>query len=187
MGPEISQFLSGMKKTMEQVVMPNLTDRFAQEQAGIVAATLGFLEVIHDKALHYEVLENQLYKRLLTDALSLLEGDSNNNSEIYATADSLREHFKKDELSDNCALRPYPFVRGSNEVMKEHLCEFIRLQTEMESTTREQFEALIRPFFKDIEIRERSWVKALGFDPEADQLPDISEVLYSDDKLRSPK
>ena len=186
MGPEISQFLSGMKKTVEQVVIPNLTDRFAQEQAGIVVATLGFLEVIHDKALHYEVLENQLYKQLLSQIFSLFEQHKLDNKAILASADALRAHFKTDNLADDCALRPYPFIRASNEVMKEGLCDIIQQQTAMPTKLRSEFEALLKPFFKDIEVRERSWVKALGFDTEADQLPDINELLYSDNKLRLP-
>ncbi len=187
MGPEISQFLSGMKKTIEQVVMPNLTDRFAQEQAGIVAASLGFLEVIHDKALHYEVLENQLYKQLLGDIFTLFETSELDDKDILANIESLQKHFQTDRVEDDCALRPYPFIRASNEVMKEGLCDFIQKQPDMPKEVRSQFEALIKPFFRDIEIRERSWVKALGFDPEADSLPDIGELLYSDNKLQLPK
>ena len=106
MGPEISQFLSGMKKTIEQVVMPNLTDRFAQEQAGIVAASLGFLEVIHDKALHYEVLENQLYKQLLGDIFTLFETSELDDKDILANIESLQKHFQTDRVEDDCALRP---------------------------------------------------------------------------------
>ena len=83
MGPEIAQFLSGMKKTMEQVVLPNLSDRFAQEQAGIVAATLGFLEQIHDKVFHYELLENHRYKQLLGQTLTILADET--AGEIGAT------------------------------------------------------------------------------------------------------
>src|SRR5690606_2622462 len=85
MGPEMSQFLSGMKKTREQVVLPNLTDRFAQEQAGIVAATLGFLEQIHDKVFHYELLENHLYRNLLSEVIVVLYGATPPQHEVAVT------------------------------------------------------------------------------------------------------
>ena len=90
-------------------------------------------------------------------------------------------------MDDPTHLRPYKFIRGSNEVMKELLCEFIQQQPEMSAELRAAFEALMKPFFKSIELRERSWVKALGFDPEADQQADIADLLYKDDLLNINK
>lgn len=183
MGPEISQFLSGMKKTIEQVVMPELNDRFAQEQAGIVAATLGYLEGIHDKVFHYELLENHLYKQLLCSVNELIKKNTYSPEQITSIVESLEEHFQHDPIEENTALRTYPFIRASNEVMKEHLCDLIKHQPKMPIELRRQFEALIKPFFKNIELRERTWVKGLGFDSEAEQLPNIEELLYQNDKL----
>lgn len=185
MSPEIEQFLSGMKKTIEEVVMPNLTDRFAQEQAGIVAATLGFLSTIQDKVFHYELFENQEYKRILQDVLSTLDTDPALNDSLRAVVEKVNSHLKHDKPSDQTALRPYPFIRGSNENMKEFLCEFIQLQPEMSGQTRETFENQLKPFFKSLETRERSWVKGLGFDPEAEQQQDIGDILYKNNLLRS--
>ncbi|MBI2783208.1 MAG: hypothetical protein HYX64_03865 [Gammaproteobacteria bacterium] len=184
MGPEMSQFLSGMKKTMEQVVMPNLTDRFAQEQAGIVAATLGFLEQIHDKVFHYELLENHLYKNLLGEVVALLDGATPPQHEVAVTLVALRTQLATG--NSDAHLRPYHFVRGANETMKEHLCTLIRNQPELPAPLRESFDALLRPFFRELEVRERAWVKPLGFDAKADELPDIDELLYRDGKLRLP-
>lgn len=184
MGPEMSQFLSGMKKTMEQVVMPNLTDRFAQEQAGIVAATLGFLEQIHDKVFHYELLENHLYKNLLGEVIALLDGATPPQHEVAVTVAALRAQLAAG--SADVHLHPYHFVRGANETMKEHLCILIRNQPELAAPVRESFDALLRPFFRELEVRERAWVKPLGFDAKADELPDIGELLYRDGKLRLP-
>ena len=184
MGPEMSQFLSGMKKTMEQVVMPNLTDRFAQEQAGIVAATLGFLEQIHDKVFHYELLENHLYKNLLGEVVALLDGATSPQHEVAVTLVALRTQLAPG--NSDAHLRPYHLVRGANETMKEHLCTLIRNQPELPAPLRESFDALLRPFFRELEVRERAWVKPLGFDAKADELPDIDELLYRDGKLRLP-
>jgi hypothetical protein len=184
MSPEIEQFLSGMQKTMEEVVMPNLTDRFAQEQAGVVAATLGFLKTVQDKAFHYELLENSEYKRILIDSLALFDNNKELNAALLKVVAEVNKHFLIDNPTDQVALRPYQFIRGSNEHMKEFLCDFIALQPEMPGPVRESFEALLKPFFKLIEVRERSWVKGLGFDPEAEQQADINDVLYENDFLR---
>lgn len=183
MSPEIEQFLSGIKKTIEEVIMPNLTDRFAQEQAGIVAASLGFLGLIQDKAFHYELLENQEYKKVLQAVTELLGNTFSAPESIMKTASKVGEHFAADKVDDSTHLRPYKFIRASNEVMKELLCEFIQQQPQMSAELRSSFEALMKPFFKSIELRERSWVKALGFDPEADQQADIGELLYKDGYL----
>ena len=187
MSPEIEQFLSGMKKTIEEVVIPNLTDRFAQEQAGIVAASLGFLGLIQDKVFHYELLENQEYKGILTAVNELLTDTFSAPKSIIETTAKVTEHFVADKLEDSTHLRPYKFIRGSNEVMKELLCEFIQQQPEMPTELRASFEALMKPFFKSIELRERSWVKALGFDPEAEQQADIADLLYKDGLLNIKK
>ncbi len=187
MSPEIEQFLSGMKKTIEEVVMPNLTDRFAQEQAGIVAASLGFLGLIQDKAFHYELLENQEYKRVLTDINELLNNTFSAPASIIETTTKVTDHFDTDKVDDPTHLRPYKFIRGSNEVMKELVCEFIQQQPEMPAELRTAFEALMKPFFKSIELRERSWVKSLGFDPEAEHQTDIADLLYKDGFLNIDK
>ena len=187
MSPEIEQFLSGMKKTIEEVVMPNLTDRFAQEQAGIVAASLGFLGLIQDKAFHYELLENHEYKTLLQTVITLLNDASAVPSSVTEVATRITEHFGVDSVESPTHLRPYKFIRGSNETMKELLCELIQLQPEMSSELRTAFETLLQPFFTSIEVRERSWVKALGFDPEAEQQADIADILYKDGYLNINK
>ena len=189
MSPEIEQFLSGMKKTIEEVVMPNLTDRFAQEQAGIVAATLGFLSTVQDKVFHYELFENQEYKRILQDVLTTLDSstagtEAGLNDALGAVVEKVNKHFLHDNPADQTAFRPYLFIRGSNENMKEFLCEFIQLQPDMPVQVRKDFEVLLKPFFKSIEIRERSWVKGLGFDPEAEQQADIDDLLYENEYLR---
>ncbi len=185
MSPEIEQFLSGMKKTIEEVVLPNLTDRFAQEQAGIVAATLGFLSTIQDKVYHYEVFENQQYKHILMGVLAILNTDKPLDDELLATIEKVNAHLQHDSPDEQTALRPYLFIRGSNEHMKEFLCEFIQQQPSMPDTTRSEFETLLKPFFNDLEKRERSWVKGLGFDPEAEQQADINDLLYENNILRS--
>lgn len=187
MGPEISQFLSGMKKTMEQVVLPNLSDRFAQEQAGIVAATLGFLELIHDKVFHYELLENHLYKQLLGAAIALLEGEAPAHKEIATTLAALEQHFRLDPPGSGVHLKPCPFLRGSNEIMKEQLCALIRRQPELPPALRDSFEALLQPFLRDLETRERTWFKSLGFDSMAGGLPEIDDLLFRDGQLRLPR
>jgi hypothetical protein len=186
MGPEISQFLAGMRKTMEQVVLPNLSDRFAQEQAGIVAATLAFLEQVHDKVFHYELLEHHLYRRLLGQILELLSVPEVADPETVETLAAIQRRLAEDPPGGDIPLYSYDCIRASNESMKELLCALIGLQPRLPDALRTALEDLLQPFFRDLERRERSWVKPLGFDAQADQLPDIAELLYRDDRLQLP-
>jgi hypothetical protein len=186
MGPEMSQFLSGMKKTLEEVVIPNLSDRFAQEQAGIVAASLGFLGTVHDKVFHYELLENHLYKQVLQQAVAILSADAALPDVVKETIADVDAHFRTDNPTDHVHLRPFGFIRASNETMKEFLCAFIEAQPQLPADTRRALEALLQPLFNDIATRERSWVKALGFDPQAASQADIEDLLYIDGYLRIP-
>lgn len=186
MGPEISQFLAGMRKTMEQVVLPNLSDRFAQEQAGIVAATLAFLEQVHDKVFHYELLEHHLYRRLLGQTLDLLSVPEVTDPEIVETLAAIQRQLTEDPPGGDIHLYRYDRLRAGNESMKELLCALIRLQPALPDAARTALGDLLQPFFRDLERRERSWVKPLGFDAQADQLPDIAELLYCNDRLQLP-
>lgn len=186
MGPEISQFLSGMRKTVEQVVLPNLSDRFAQEQAGIVAATLAFLEQVHDKVFHYEVLENHQYRRLLTRVVTLLSAPSVTDDEVIETLAAMQRRLAEDPAAGDVPLYSLDVLRGSNESMKELLCALIQLQPALPEALRGPLDELLLPFFRELEVRERAWVKPLNFDAQADQVPDIAELLYRDGRLQLP-
>lgn len=174
MQPEISQFLSSMKKAIEQVVLANLTDRFAQDQAGMIAGTLGFLQLVQDKAFHYELLENHLYRRLLADVVALL-GD-----------DAIRTALDAESAAPAAHLRPYRALRGANETMRETLAALIHRQSQLPASKSDSLDALLRPFFKDLQLRERAWVRALGFDSLPDPVPDLDALLYRDGQLHLP-
>ena len=174
MQPEISQFLASMKKSIEQVVLANLTDRFAQDQAGMIAGTLGFLQGVQDKAFHYELLENHLYRQLLGDVVALL-GD-----------EAIRKPLDDESAAPPAHLRPYRALRGSNETLREALAALIHRRSELPASKSDALDALLRPFFKDLQLRERAWVKALGFDSLPDPVPDLDVLLYRDGQLHLP-
>lgn len=186
MQPEISQFLSGMKKAIEQVVLVNLTDRFAQEQAGMVAGTLGFLEAVQDKSFHYDLLENHLYKKVLVEAVAVVASDpicERNNAQILA---AIQAHAQTDPAGSAVHLRPLRFIRASNETMRELLAALIQRQDLFPEEVARRFDALLQPFFKELQIRERAWVRALGFDSLPDPIPELDALLYRDGQLYLP-
>ena len=178
MQPEISQFLSSMKKAIEQVVLANLTDRFAQDQAGMIAGTLGVLQGVQDKAFHYELLENHLYRQLLGDLAALLAD--------HDAAAPIRAQLAAESVAPEAHLRPYRALRGANETLREQLAALIHRQAELPTATAEALDARLRPFFKDLQLRERAWVRALGFDSLPDPVPDLDALLYRDGRLHLP-
>lgn len=67
MQPTVTQQLESLKITMERVIMPALPpdQRFAQEQAGLIWATLGWLVDVHACEFGYELAEAADYRELL--------------------------------------------------------------------------------------------------------------------------
>ena len=186
MQPEISQFLSGMKKVIEQVVLANLTDRFAQDQAGMVAGTLGFLQAVQDKSFHYELLENHLDKRLLGDGVAVVAADPAAAELAGDTLAAIRAQFDVDPTGSPVHLTPFRFLRTSNESMRELLAALIHRQDRFPAAVAARFQDLLTPFFKDLQIRERAWVQALGFDNLPGPVPDLDALLYRNGQLHLP-
>lgn len=178
MQPEISQFLSSMKKAIEQVVIANLTDRFAKDQATMIAGTLGFLQLVQDKAFHYELLENHLYRQLLADLVLLLGDDD--------AAQPLRAQLAAESAAPAAHLRPFASLRGDNESLREVLAALIHKRGELPAEKAAVLEARLRPFFADLQQRERAWVRALGFDSLPGPVPDLDTLLYRDGRLHLP-
>lgn len=76
MNPTVTQQLEAMKTTMERVIMPALPPdaKFANEGAGLVWATLGWLIDVHESEFRYELDEAADYRGLLR-ALADLGGN----------------------------------------------------------------------------------------------------------------
>lgn len=178
MQPEISQFLSSMKKAIEQVVLADLTDRFAKDQAAMIAGTLGFLQGVQDKAFHYELLENHLYRQLLGELVVLL-GDE-------VAGEPLQSQLDAESAAPAAHLRPFAALRGSNELLRETLAGLIHRQGGLTAEKAAALDARLRPFFADLQQRERAWVRALGFDSLPDPVPDLDTLLYRDGQLYLP-
>src|SRR5690242_14715297 len=60
MMPTVAQQLAGIRNTMTKVVIPGMDpgDRFAQEQAGLIVATLNWILDVQGSEYGYEAAEN---------------------------------------------------------------------------------------------------------------------------------
>jgi hypothetical protein len=75
MMPTVAQQLEGIRNTMTKVVIPGLdaTDRFAQEQAGLIVATLNWILDVQASEYPYEATENAQYRQLLPQLAATAE------------------------------------------------------------------------------------------------------------------
>ncbi len=91
--PTVAQQLQSIQLRLTETIIPALpTDaRFAQEQAGLIVATLDWMLDTQEYQYRYEVVENVQYRRLLAE---FAEGDENQ----LAIADALPE--VRDTLSE---------------------------------------------------------------------------------------
>jgi len=76
MVPTVAQQLRGLSAALTKAVIPALdpADGFAQEQAGLVLATLNWVLDVHESEYPYEVVENEEYRGLLTRLAELPVG-----------------------------------------------------------------------------------------------------------------
>jgi hypothetical protein len=131
--PEPCDLLRGARRTLEEIVLPALADRFAIEQAKTVLRVLAHLEAVVDDAYPLEWAE----ARDLEAFLALADGDPN------AAA------------PEPTALPSYRQLRDDNVRSKERVADLVRgpLRERNHPALLEAFEALVRAQLE----RERRW------------------------------
>lgn len=86
MVPTIAQQLQSLRQTMAETIIPALPADagFAQEQAGLMLATLDWLADVQAHAYRYEVVENAEYRALLSELVAI--GDEGDQAETVRVA-----------------------------------------------------------------------------------------------------
>ncbi len=133
MTPEPCDLLRGARRTLEEIVLPALADRFAIEQAKTVLRVLAHLEAVVDDAYPLEWAE----ARDLEAFLAIAHGDPANKAPEPAALPSYRE------------------LRDDNVRRKERVAELVRgpLRERKSTALQGAFEALVRGQLE----RERRW------------------------------
>jgi hypothetical protein len=131
--PEPTDLLRGARRTLEEIVLPTLTDRFAIEQAKTVLRVLTHLEAVVDDAYPLEWAEARDLEAFLAAA-----------SGRPTTA-----------ASEPTSLPSYRELRDDNVRSKERVADLVRgrLRERNDAALLDAFEALIR---RQLE-RERRW------------------------------
>lgn len=169
MMPTVAQQLAGIRNTMTKVVIPGLDpgDRFAQEQAGLIVATLNWILDVQGSEYSYEAAENGEYRALLPRLASTATGPEHSeraealraaaaeSGTGLPTLDALRAQTRRfKSLVDDfySALGDDPGAPAAKQLVLEVACSQAR--------------------------RDQSWFRMTGFPKEVDG--DIASVLASD-------
>ena len=133
MTPEPTDLLRGARRTLEEIVLPALTDPFAIEQAKTVLRVLAHLEAVVDDAYPLEWAE----ARDLEAFLAVANG------------------YAKEPESQTTPMPSYRELRDDNARKKERVAELVRgpLRSRGNDALLGAFEALVRGQLE----RERRW------------------------------
>ena len=133
MTPEPIDLLRGARRTLEEVVLPTLSDRFAIEQTKTVLRVLAHLEAVVDEAYPLEWGESR-------DLDTFLAAASENPDRPAA---------------EPAQLHSYRELRDDNVRKKQRVADLVRgpLRQRNDSALLEAFEVLVRAQLE----RERRW------------------------------
>lgn len=162
--PNVTQQLSAIRHTIAKVVVPALPadEGFAQEQAGMVLASLDWVMDVVAHEQHYEQLEHAETRALVTDLLAL---------EPAGGADAART------AVDDAAEAPSDLagLRAETVALKAAAAELFAALTATPDTAghTEARRLMTAASRRQIE-REMSWVRMTGFPGD---VPNVGEVL----------
>jgi hypothetical protein len=164
MVPTVAQQLAAIRHTLAKTVIPALDPQagFAQEQAGLILASLDWALDVGESEHQYELVEHAEYRTLLGDLLELRPGDG---------AEEARQ-----ALEDTSAMPDdLPLLRAENVRLKR-LAERMFVALTSAPGTAEALHArqLLTVSARRQTERELSWARMTGF-PGAQ--PSVSDVL----------
>lgn len=171
MMPTVAQQLAGIRNTMTKVVIPGLdpTDRFAQEQAGLIVATLNWILDVQGSEYTYEAVENAEYRRTLATLadIEVAPEHAARAAELRAAANSPGS--AGDNLPTLDALAAQ--TRRFKALIDEH---YTALSAAGDPAVHEAKDAVLA-VARSGARRDQSWFRMTGFPKEVEG--DIASVL----------
>jgi hypothetical protein len=167
--PTIAQQLAGIRNTMSKVVIPGLDpgDRFAQEQAGLIVATLNWILDVQGSEYLYEATENAEYRALLPRLAATAVG-----SEHEAKATELRT-----VAEDGAALPTLDALRAHTRRAKALVDEFYTALAGSGDGGTPAARGFVLGAAREQSRRDQSWFRMTGFPKDVEG--DIASVLVS--------
>lgn len=164
MVPSISQQLRSLRATMAETIIPALPAeaRFAHEQAGLMVATLDWLDDVQAHAYRYEAAENADYRALVAK-LQALAG----------TGDPAVDAVLAEPAPPAAAeLVAFDAVATQNRALKEHAGRLSE-QLAGDASKSEPVGTLLRDLARRQGEREAAWFRMTGFPHEPGALEDL--------------
>ena len=162
MTPDINQYLSSMKKALDEVVLPQLGhDAFAKEQAAIMSATLNLLLDVQSHESTYIDQEYQDICTLLGEYLDTADSTSIAQSVAALPSDALELTVTDQKKTQLPALKAVLTTLITNTELKQNP----DFQSRLDRYTRRQI------------ARETAWLRKSGFIANGDNQPSIAETL----------
>jgi hypothetical protein len=177
MMPTVAQQLAGIRNTMTKVVIPGLDpkDPFAQEQAGLIVATLNWILDVQGSEYLYEAVENTEYRRLLPRLAETATKEA-----VADRAFALREiAAEPGAVTDD--LPTLDALRSHTRLCKEFLDDFYAALVSVDDPGAAQARELILFAAQSQARRDQAWFRMTGFPKEAEG--DIATVLATSAKV----
>jgi hypothetical protein len=167
--PTVAQQLAGIRNTMTKVVIPGMdpTDRFAQEQAGLIVATLNWILDVQGSEYSYEAAENSQYR-----AMAAGLADSAAGPEHRARAAELRAVAAEDAWA---ALPTLDALRAQTRRLKALADEFYTALANSADPGTGAARDLLLAAARSQARRDQSWFRMTGFPKDVEG--DIASVL----------
>jgi hypothetical protein len=162
MTPDINQYLSSMKKSLDEAILPALDhDAFAKEQATIMSATLSLLLDVQNHESTYISQEYLDISTLLSEHRDTVDSTTIKES----LAELPPNAFKVTTADEQKALLP---------MLKAVLTVFINAP---ELQKKPDFVSLLDRYTQRQIARETSWLRKSGFIANSNRQPSIAETL----------
>jgi len=173
MMPTVAQQLAGIRNAMTKVVIPGLdpTDRFAQEQAGLIVATLNWILDVQGSEYTYEAVENAQCRSAL-QALAGIEVSPENADRAAALRAAAQ--------SPGAAPADLPTLdalRAQNRQFKALLDEYYAALAAAGDPAVNEARDILLTTARQLARRDQSWFRMTGFPKEVEG--DIATVLAS--------
>lgn len=173
MMPTVAQQLAGIRNTMTKVVIPGLdpADRFAQEQAGLIVATLNWILDVQGSEYTYEAVENSEYRAMLPQLADTAAGAEHADRAAALRAAAEAPGAAAADLPTLDALRAH--TRRCKELVDEFYAAVASTSDAGAPVARDLLLGVARSGAR----RDQSWFRMTGFPKEVEG--DIASVLAS--------
>jgi hypothetical protein len=178
--PDVNQYLSSIRKTVSEVILPQVSgDPFATEQAALIVVTLTLLLEVQEHQYPYEFAECASLQDTLGDLLKILEQKSAFGSDLQSLVGNVRQQLEQERGVLGLGLPSYKWLRAANEAKRSDLSRLIAWLTAPghENAWREA-RSLVDAHIRQQLDHELSWMRKTGFDPAASDHPSIGERIF---------